>query len=203
MENKEFKLLEYERLHQLSMHEYKESESRVRFFTLLVTGTLSVLTYLHQSIVLSSSLQYTISLACIGVLLLLGFKILDRMIMRNIQIIALNDLRKEIQLMFAEKDPELEKYFAFKARRLSKKQDKRIFPVRILLRNSRNGSTLISLMVFINRILIAGLILISLLEIGWPLYLCFIASGLLFFGLSIVFAAYVEAMLQNEPWAYV
>jgi len=216
----EFMLKEYERLHQLSMDENKQTEQRVNFFLAIVSTIVAGLIILSQSTKITSEFFLNITLVALIILLLFGIKIMNRLNMRVIQIRAFKTLRKAIQEYFLNSNDErIRNFIKVQNNTFSKKGMKfgkvahLIVKVmkfvskgkcgeQTLLRSLKISATLNSVVVLINGLLVGGIVLVIVKRLGFELNTLSIGGAMILSFISMKILLYYNRFFINNqlPW---
>jgi hypothetical protein len=198
--DKDFMLREYDRIHQLWLEENKQVEQRVNFFLAILTATVGAIVFLFQSATLSETEAFYASEGILLLILLFGFSILNRLLIRNVQLKVFRAAIEEIQNYFAAQNEELDSYLS-KVKKLYRGEIKMngLYKFFYYL---FNGS-LTSLMILSNSLICGGIVMVALIFARQPVVNIALWTTIAVLLTSFGFRLYdIKMHSRMVPWKY-
>lgn len=196
----EFLLKEYDRIHTLWMDEGHQAEQRVNFFLTIASAAIGALIIFPQLVNLSSTTLTLAAIGVLGILLLLGINVLNRLNLRTVQQRAFRKSLSEIHNYFASQDKEIGEYIERQKRIYFVPSHKNSFS-RFIQNNFTGG--LNDLMIVCNALIIGGLILILLTYFGFTPIFIFIGTLLTTILAERLLHIYINFVVTKlRPWLY-
>jgi len=174
-------LKEYERLHQLTLIEIESSERRVNMFLAITSAAIAGMVVLFQTPEFSDNTNTILPLILIVnfILFLFGLTMLNYINKKNRQLIFLRDCRNKIRQILESQDGALKDYTRFLQKETAESTGIRGRIKKLIT----SGASFNSFVIFINRVLLGGIVITSMLLLNYPIKISLII-GFLFFFLS-------------------